>query len=449
MLSLLYWIYCLAFAFDFRGDTGGSSVQYVFLLAALGSGGLLVLLGRRTLKNLPGVYLILIWFVFLAATPIVALGQGVSLGNHIRTSLPLHLMGLSLLVVQVMAGFGTAPNKLVFPLVISGAINIAWRAVYALVIQGIPLSEIRYELLSSAAPFIIAYAMVVFFFSQRRLPWEVLIAGGLTFGSLFISITRSYIATAGFAFLACVALLYGTLRRRQWTVPALYSKLRQTAGLAVLGSLVVIVIAASNPATVERWVGRLFDNAGTRAETSMDVSMLTRKAEADAMFNTLSLHPHTYLFGLGLGASYQWDEAYLPELLLVWGDRDSLNDHTFSPGHSTWIYAIFSSGYFGLASYLLIFTGGLAFSWRVIRKLSVPGVPPDEYMILPFVVIWCYISQTFTANPFMDRFAGLIIGLFLIFPQVFLNRYRLAQEPQPGGAIASPALAKLRPSTAP
>lgn len=452
MLSILYWIYCLAFAFDFRGDEGGSSAQFLFLALALGSGGLIVLLGRRTLLGMPGVLLILLWIGFLAFTPVVALGQGVPLGNHIRCALPLHLMGLSLLVVQVMAGFGAQARNLILPLVVASSINIAWRSLYALVIKGIPVGEIRYELLSSAAPFVIGYAMVVFFFSQRRFPVDILIAAGLTFGSLFVSITRSYIATAGFAFLACVALLYGTLKRGQWTVPALYGKLRQTVGLAIIGTVITIAIAVANPETVERWMGRLFENAGTGASTSMDVSFLTRKAEADAMFATLSANPHNYLFGVGLGATYHWDEAYLQELLLVWGSRDELNDETFFPGHSTWVYAVYSSGYLGLACYVLLFGGGLAFSWRVIRKLSVPGVPPDEYIILPFVVTWCYLSQTFTANPFMDRFAGLIIGIFLMLPQVFLARHRIEHArlvPAPSLLTNSAPPMAVRPSPTP
>lgn len=445
MLPILYWIYCLAFAFDFRGEAGGSSIQYLFLGVALVSGGLLVVYGRKALLNLPGIYLILIWGLFLALTPAVALAHGVPLGNYIRSALPLYLMGLSLLVMQVMAGYGFAPHRLIFPLVVSGCINILWRSVYALGVNRIPIGEIRYELLSSAAPLFIGYAVVALFFSQRRLPWDALFAGTLVFGSLFISITRSYIATAGLAFLASVALFYGSLRRRQWTVAALYAKIRRASGLGVVGTIVILAVAASNAEVVARWMNRLFENAGTGAETSADVSVLTRQAEAGAMFGALSENPHTYLFGLGLGASYQWDEAYLPELLLIWGDRDELNDATFAPGHSTWVYAIFSSGYFGLTCYLLLFLGGLAFSWRVIRKLSFAGRPPDEYLMLPVVVLWCYISQTFTANPFMDRFAGLIIGLFLMFPQVFLNRYRLAQH-RPEPRTIDSGVNRLRPS---
>ncbi len=445
ILSVLYWVYCLAFALDFRGEaTGGSSIQYVFLLLALGSGSLIVFLGWRALLYVPGVYLILVWTAFLALSPIVSIGQGVSFGNYVRCALPLFLMGLSFMVMQVMAGHLPSPQKLLFPLVVSGSINIAWRVVYALGIRKIPISEIRYELLSSAAPLIIAYAIVTLFFSQRKLPWDVIIAGGLTFGSLFISITRSYIATAGIAFLACVAFFYGTLKRGQWTAAAIRGKLRQTLGLMGIGVLMIAAFAATNPLVLERWVGRLFENAGTGAETSTDVSVLTRMAEADTMFATLSHNPHTYLFGVGLGASYQWDESYLQELLLVWGSRDDLNDATFMPGHSTWVYAIFSSGYFGLFCYLAVFLGGLAFAWRVVRKLSFHGHPPDEYLMLPFVVTLCYLSQTFTANPFMDRFAGLIIGLFIIYPQVFLNRYRLHQA----AAWQAHAQPNLRPTPA-
>ncbi|NCF88423.1 MAG: hypothetical protein GWQ08_23355, partial [Verrucomicrobiaceae bacterium] len=61
MLSVLYWIYCLAFAFDFRGEAGGSAVQYVFLLLAVGSGLAIMAVGYRALFTLPGVYLVLLW----------------------------------------------------------------------------------------------------------------------------------------------------------------------------------------------------------------------------------------------------------------------------------------------------------------------------------------------------------------------------------------------------
>src|ERR1700760_2060771 len=43
MFTLLYWIFCFSFAFDFRGEKGGSVVQYLFLALALGSGVLTIL----------------------------------------------------------------------------------------------------------------------------------------------------------------------------------------------------------------------------------------------------------------------------------------------------------------------------------------------------------------------------------------------------------------------
>jgi hypothetical protein len=110
---------------------------------------------------------------------------------------------------------------------------------------------------------------------------------------------------------------------------------------------------------------------------------------------------------------------------------------------------VFSSGYLGLACYLLVFLGGLAFAWRVIWKLSFAGHPPNEFLILPMVVTLCYLSQTFTANPFIDRFAGLIIGLFLGYPQVFLNRYRFAQLSQPLASQPTMPVASMQPSPVP
>lgn len=285
------------------------------------------------------------------------------------------------------------------------------------------MDQIRYEMLSAAAPLFIAYMMVALFFRTDGIAWDAFIAGGITFGSLFISITRSYIATAGIAFLACLWVAYLGLRRGQWTVDALRVKFRQAAVLAALGVALIVIICVSNPATMERWFGRLFENAGTGVETSADVTLLTRRAEADAMYQILADRPHHYLFGMGLGAFYYWDESYLPELLLVYGSRDVLNTEPFFPGHSTWVYALFSSGYVGLIAYLVMFVGALFVGYRSIRLLSVSGEAPDAYVVLGFIVTLCYVSQSFTANPFMDRFAGLIIGLFVAFPQVFINAH--------------------------
>ena len=172
---------------------------------------------------------------------------------------------------------------------------------------------------------------------------------------------------------------------------------------------------------IERWNERLFHNASDQ-NLGADISYLTRKAEADAIWKILSDDPIHFIHGRGIGCSYYWDPAYLPEIWLVMPKEDTDVDEIWFAGHSIWTYGLLSGGVIALAAYLMLFGATAAFSLIAARaNASDPG--PDQWLaFLPFVATCCLLSETLTANPFQERLTGILFGMMAGLPQAFMVR---------------------------
>src|SRR3954468_22801059 len=103
MFTFLYWIFCFSFAFDFRGQEGGSMVQYVFLALALGSGVFTILATPKALRTGPTRIISAIWWGYLGTTVLVALLSHVPASQYFRCVLPALLFGLALNLGQSLA----------------------------------------------------------------------------------------------------------------------------------------------------------------------------------------------------------------------------------------------------------------------------------------------------------------------------------------------------------
>ena len=174
LLGLLFWIFVLSFAFDFRADvdfdgggTGGSVAQYLFLLLALASGSAILLLGNRHLLQKPGVFLLAVWWGYLAYALVVALANGVPPDRFVRVIIPFALLGLAMAVAHVAACSRLTPWQIVFPVVVAATTNIAWRAFYGFAFKGVTLSTVRIEILSPGINWAFAYIGVALLLAPK------------------------------------------------------------------------------------------------------------------------------------------------------------------------------------------------------------------------------------------------------------------------------------------
>jgi hypothetical protein len=443
----LYLLFLFSFVFDYRSpdlafdaeETGGSVFQFAFLGLALFSGGLLVMSGWRYLLVRPGVYLILLWFLYIAFMLGVALLHGNEPGRILRLLLSPVLLGLSIASTHIVACAGMRPGQAVRYFLVAGVISVIWNFSFGLFGYGQTLADVRMEILSPAIRFLFAWVGCSLLLRRDFSTWTFVILFIPLVPTVF-SVTRSIafpIAAAAVGSAFCLVLgLYWRLYSARHPL----KKLAPLAGIAVAGVGCVALLAMIQPETLERWTDRLFHNSGDGATTE-DLSSLMRKAEAKSMLDILSEEPATFLYGRGPGAWYYWDESYYPELFQVYPeDRHQFADKIYTAGHSIWTYTLFSSGIIGILVTLGMFFATMYLSLRAswLNSTTVMGrwSWDAHLMFLPFVAMLCVLSESITRNPFDERFTGVLFGFMAALPQFFHNRAFYLRHREQQAAVA-------------
>lgn len=419
----LLWVFLFSFAFDYRAadPAGGAGIdQLVFLAACLGSTAGIVALGWRTLTVRPGVWLIAFWALFMAYMLANAVLQGVQVGRTIRIIMPLVFCLFGLVNAHIAGCMGIRPSRIVRPVFIIACINILWRIFHGFAFNQMSLETVRFEVQSPATNWIAAWIGCAVLL-RGRFHWSLLVACGVLFIGIVITVSRSLIfpvIVGGMAAGVCFVL---GVKWGQYHWSSLGKRLLPVGAALLLILLAVGAVAVFQPVMIERWNERLFHNASDR-NLGADISYLTRKAEADAIWKILADDPVHFINGRGVGSSYYWDSAYLPEIWLVIPKTEANVDEIWFAGHSIWTYGLLSGGVIALASYLILFGGTAAFSLLAARaNASDPG--PDQWLaFLPFVATCCLLSESLTSNPFQERLIGILFGLMAGLPQAFMVR---------------------------
>lgn len=431
---LLFVAFLFSFVFDYKAPdigfgaaaTGGSIFQFAFLGIAMLSGGLITVFGARHLLVRPGVYLVLLWWGYTIASLAISFLWGNEPGRILRLAIPQLLVGFGLNATLVVSAVGMRPGEAVRWFLFAGVINVCWRFVFGATATGIPLSEIRMEILSPSMRFLFAWVACAFLL-RHRFTWWSLVVFAIPLAVAAISITRSLALPLVVSFLmAGVCLVLAMM----WRLHDIRFPLRKIIPLVGVGAAMAVVIGGvlvAQPVVAERWYQRMFDNRGQGGATSEDLSSLMRKAEAKSMWDILASEPHSFVYGKGLGASYYWDESYYPELFLVYpNDRHQFPHEIYSAGHSIWTYTLFSTGFVGVGIMLLAFFIPMILSLRAARAISHTVMGPrawDSFLVfLPFVAMWAVLSESITRNPFDERFTGVLFGFMMALPQFFFNR---------------------------
>ncbi|MBB5352866.1 hypothetical protein HNR46_003115 [Haloferula luteola] len=426
VVEALFWIFMLSFSLDYRaaearaGGAGAGLDQLVFLMMALGSTGGLLVLGWRTLTVRPGAWMLAFWGAFLAYMLGNAFLQGVNPGRSLRIILPLMLCYAGMINVHIASCLGVRPAKLVTPILAAACINVVWRMIQGFLFKGAELDTVRTEVLSLATAWLTAF-IACSILLRPRLHWTAIMASGVLFVGIIITITRSLIlpiaaagATASLGFL--LGVKWGAFQWRD--VPRRLAPIFMMGGLGGFALLLTWIV---QPHIIERWNERLFHYSNLR-NTTRDISWLTREAEASAIFHILGSDPISYLYGKGIGASYYWDAAYLPEIYLVYPKEEQLGVDVWFSGHSIWTYSMFSGGIIALLCVIGLFIATIVQSIKAAKANA--GMPGPDYWIafMPLVFTACFLSLTLTSNPFDERLLALMFGVMATLPQAFFIR---------------------------
>jgi hypothetical protein len=397
-----------ALAFDFKGESGGSTAQFVMVGICLVCAGPIViawLLARPHRTK----------FLFIATTAVVALGMVVA-GKE---GVPFFYSGRIVVnYVLFLAGVGVGGELLRFAdggkilrrlIVVTATISAAFTYFYATRVAGIALDEARYQLVSPVVVSLIAY-LATRVVLLDRIDARVGIVAAVAFIPMILSVTRSYLISLAFAAVAVIACLSLLAKvrpefRGQWK--------RKAFGFFAVGvaaSLAIAVAVKLRPDVFERWEQRtgqqrLISGYGT------DMTYVTRAAEALGIWERVTESPTNFVFGLGFGSFYHWSERYAPEL-------DSIDPHLlidsrqiWYPAHSAFTYSLFFGGLIGLAWQLWMYALPL---WRGVRSLgddcAVATIPELGWMVFGVTSIWLFLSQSLTSNPLGARLSAFVLG---------------------------------------
>lgn len=423
----LLWVFLMSFALDYRSamareSGGGAGIdQLIFLAASIGSTMGIIALGWRFLTVRPGAWLIAFWGLFMAFMIVNSIAQGVQVSRSLRVIMPLVFCLFGIINAHIAGCTGIRPWRIVKPVLWAACINILWRIVQGFLFKGVALETVRLEVQSPANNWIaawIACAIVL----RGRFHWNLLVAGCVLFVGIFITITRSLIFPVVAGELAATICFMLGVRWQIYRWSSLGKRLLPVAAAISLVLVAIVMVAVFQPLMIQRWDERLFHNASDRNLGKDDISYLTRRAEADAMWKILSDDPVHFIHGRGIGTSYYWDTAYMPEIWMVIPKEEASVDEIWFAGHSIWTYAVLSGGGIALLCYLVLFGGTMVFSLLSARaNASDPG--PDQWLaFLPFVATICLLSESLTANPFQERLVGIFFGIMAGLPQAFMVR---------------------------
>lgn len=409
---LLLWLYVLPFAFDFRGDAGGTTIQYALAAISLLSGGALVAASLLVFPKYSnhGSALrtpVLLWWIFIAGTLFSALVNAVPLDRYGRVILPFLLAGMSMLIVQCCARRMIDPRELVWPLVTAAAISTFWIVAHQVVIQGADPQAARYRLISVVFVVIVGFALSELL-ARKRLSAFLLILSISVIAVVAIALTRG-------AAVSLLAMYLGYLVLKQRLMPR-FSIVAIGKSLAIIAAIVGLgLLAASEirPDILERWKERIGEEKTTQGT---QITLLTRVAEYKGQLVQWSSSAHSMLIGRGIGSTYQWDWRFIGELAKYFpkSARDPTT-HWFA-GHGILIYSLYAGGLVFGWIVPWIFFASLFYSYRTART-NVRELPDSasatKYFTL--LVLLGFAPISLIANPFWLRIGGLTLGFLFAF----------------------------------
>jgi hypothetical protein len=333
--------------------------------------------------------------MYIALSPLPVLFWGVDVQHYLRVLLPFILFGVGLNVMLAAERRQVDPAVVLDSLVACAVISTVWRAIYAVMLEGLSIDSMRWQILGPAIPFAFGYGAAGLYLGRRRALSVVALSVACV--CALLSITRSYLITAAFVI---IGLLIVDSRRRS-SVRAARSALRLLAFLVPLAGGIVAITSAVRPNFVSAWMSRLFHHSSS---AGTDITLLTRVAEVQGQLTALLRDAHTLLIGNGVGADYIWDRGILRTLASSPEEQSG-----WFAGHFTWAYSFFASGIVvgWLVPLVLIATlirGFSAASWPRRRRIS-------DDAVLAFSIYLAYLGQSFTAHVLYERYGALILGI--------------------------------------
>ena len=333
---LLILMLCLT-AVDYRTAEGGSKLVVIFLACStLFLGVLLNIVQSKWNRIAVNIFVVGLLFVLVAM--LSGLVRRQELFDVLAMSMPF------LLFLSVLVGISSIEQNfdkkqfvsLIFFFCIA---SVVFKLLFAFVYYDLNFSTVRYQIISPAVVLLFSYGVASFFLRFGRYRYVALLLPVLV---VLISVTRSYLVIYFFVivfWLCCIPF------RRL----AFFFKKGFFLGVSLFFAFTLFLYL--NDGMFERWFVRLFTGV---EDHGIDVTAVTRLAEAHYQLRQLTAGVSNAVFGLGIAAETRFAAEYIEILQVVFRDDFEYVGKGF--GHNNYVGLFYTGGFlFGSAFIVRIF----------------------------------------------------------------------------------------------
>ncbi len=422
--TLLY-IFCLSFAFDFKGPFGGTIFQYIFTVVALGSGCLLWFQSfGKTAPHYTRLMMITLGSIFLLGYGTIIMNNyfefsNIPLVRSLRFMFPYAMLVVSAGVMSSFAKNGTKLSVIVPPMITAAVLSMVWRQIYASVVVDVQLEEQRYQALSPALIFLIPMVMCfIALRSKQNVFYWILLGASLI--TIFLSITRIFLFSI---FIAAIGITICLFLQGRLFQPALIIKRAVIGVLGLLAfSLALIITMEIRPNVVANWEKRLSVTSDLQDATRVaDVSRILRVAAATGMVNAVKKEPYTIMLGKGFGAGYYLDRKYegIIRTQIPFDAREQW--HVVDVGL---VYIFFAGGIVIGGLILGIFLATLYLMIKAMYRMKKLGIKQEGFVwaAVSFVGVLFALSQMPSSYVFQERMSAQTVGILIGVGMVVADR---------------------------
>lgn len=404
---LLGFIFVFSFAFDFKGDVGGSSVQYLMAIINM-IAFLLIGIRHRFIFRKKNSLILAGWSLFLLTGSLGAFNSGVLFSQYIRTIYPFILFLEGFLVAQWLSKDSFAIFRLINAMIFSSEVSLIFVFVWGFYFTGLSLEKIRYQILSPLIPFLIV-VLGIDIFITRKTTFKTFFLSFLVLGIMTISATRGILLAIGLIiFLVLAAWLINNVTTPKIIIPRRW--LQGGIAITLMVTIGISLVWLFSPFLVEKFINRLFGEANM-------VTFWFRTAAVVGQWEQLREQPIAWFLGEGFGQSFFWSKIYIPHVL-PFTSPTGLEIGFFTakgfPGEFMWMSFLYYGGFLSGGLVIMILLWRTMYSFRTLIALirrKVWHSTTNRYVWISTLGFFVFLAQGITANPFIIRQAALWFGI--------------------------------------
>lgn len=398
------WTFAIAFlffAFDFRRDeidtqTGvGILLQYmVFSGAALASICFIFSsqAARRAIAT-PYFTLCLLYVLYVYG---VAFFNDISfeMAKSVYPPYACFLMGI--LMGAGLVGGGAMSERISVWILITGALSIVFRFVYAVSVMGVRLDDMRWQGGTAFSNIIICISLV-FLLLRERFSYWAFFAFLLWAVSAFLQVTRTILITMVLIILVCgvVATVrrYVKLNRRFWMRCGVFG------AIGVFGLIVSYLIFQER---FERWGDRFSESSGS----GQVLTLMSRFYDSKGLVDGYGSDPLKWFFGTGVGSVHYFSEGALQDANELGGNTEVYLGTTIAV-HNVVINGLKTGGLIGMVVLLVILIVPIVRSGMLVMRRDQPAC---ALPVMLGVVMIASLPSYMLGDPLFDRAGAFLFG---------------------------------------